>query len=680
MSDGGRRRRSGDGSDKLEELDVTKEELDGIGAALKDERFRKLLCEYVDEITDPENRARYEREMEQYERERGVQVTFVRPRPGYVVKTSADGARKVFVNICSSDAVAKPACRPDAGGHRWSLPHCLSPVRRDYDRARKPCDVYDVVFHPDVLEMAAADPRFRDMVEDTALSMVEKTDGVTLDRANLKYPKVSFKGMARSLAVRKRVDGFRRADGEPTAADLPGCPPYEPPVDRPVQHHDLGALKQKSLFAVPKYVIKYRSDIDIQEHGYGMHCKMNAVIPKELIVEIKMPLLDSSANVELDVQPKSLKMVCNKPSKYRLDVDLPYAVLEDEGSATFDQSTKTLIVRLPVFRTEPPLSRHVDQHLVSEVDTSKNEEGENDCDVVIDTKSCSLDSVVCNGDHQESKSIDVCGKSINSNRVSITIDHHDINMNKHEDDNTSKCKNGSNTTENGDNVHYSLPEHELIFDDKCILTLNVKNVDPTSINVIVENDKSLISGKLQSIGSGFFPLWFAFSLQMPSKMSLLVSDVKVLPSDKNVVIEFPLNFKPESNQYWYGLNQDTLMIQYMKMKILKENLKSLANGISVAQNDSDDDVFDNSKEEIESKDKQQRNIKKSHKNLQCADNGKILKEKRKKKNQKKSNAIPIVVDGSLPESNKNVGFVPSSLPIELSNIKPTIVSVPNEIF
>lgn len=374
-------------------------------------------------------------------------------------------------------------------------------------------------------------------------------------------------------------------------------------------------------------------------------------------------------------------MVCDKPSKYRLDVDLPYAVLKDEGNATFDQSTRTLIVRLPVFRTEPPLIGYVDQRLVSEVDTSKNEKSENGCDVVIDTKNRSLDSVVC----QESKSLDVCcGKSMNGDRVSITSGHHDVNMNKHEDDTTSKCTNGSNITENCDNVHYSLPEHELIFDDKCILTLNVKNVDPTSINVIVENDKNLISGKLQSIGSGFFPLGFAFCLQMPSKMNILMSDVKVLPSDKNVVIEFPINFKPEFNQYWFGLNQDTLMIQYIKIKILKENLKSLANSISVAQNDSDDDVFDNSKEEIESKNQQQNNIKKNHKNLQCRDNnGKILKEKRKKKNQKKfqkSNAIPIVVDGSLTESNKNADFVPSSLPIELSNIKPTIVSVSNAIF
>lgn len=650
---------------ELEDLDITKQELDNIGEALKNDQFRKLLCDYVDEINDPDNRALYEREIAQYESERGTQVTFIRPLAGYVVKTSANGVRKVFVNICSCDVLEKPTSSPGNGGGHWSLPHCLSPPRQDYDKAHKPCDVYDVIFHPNVLNLIKHGPRLKEMVEDTALSMIEKNFNVVLDKTNLKYPKINFKGVVRSLVIRKKIKDFQQsADSHST--ELPGYP-YKPPVDQPVQHHDLGVLKQKSLFAVPKYVIKHRSDIDIQEHAYNMHCKMNAVIPKELIVEIYLPLLDSSVNVELDVLPKSLKLICNKPSKYKLDVNLPYSVLEDEGNATFDQSTKKLIVRLPVLRTEPPLEYA--KNFESEVKKLEDEKIENG----------HLETAVPNGKTIVEDSLD--GKTMNSHEIIFIKGLQNENSDNHEGKNIN---NSDSTTEN--DVHFTLPEHKFIWGNKCILTFNVKNIDPTSINIIVINDKNMISGKFHSIGSGFFPLWFAFCLQIPSKLSLIKSNVKVLPSDKNLILEFSTNFKPNCKQYWYGLDQSSLTTQNIQIETLKENSKSLANGVSIAPNDSDDDgddddVFDDSKEESSSSPKHQKVEKGSGLdigNCQHKDkNGKTNKDKGKKKKGKKiqkSNAIPIV-SSSLPVSRKKDDFIPGSLPADFSTIKPTIVSI-----
>lgn len=643
----------------IEGLDITKQELDSIGEALKNEEFRKLLCEYVDEINDPENRALYEREVEQYERERGTQVQFIRPEPGYVVKTSANGVRKVFVNICACDVLQKPFSRPVGGGDRWSLPNCLSPVREDYDKARKLCDVYDVIFHPDVLVMAKLGDNLKIMVEDTALGMIEKNNNVVLDKTNLKYPKISFKGIARSLVIRKQIKNFQQSV-KMEGFDIPGCP-YKPPVDRPIQHHDLGTLKQKSLFTVPKYTIKYRSDIDIQEHGYNMHCKMNAVIPKELIVEINLPLLDSSANVELDVLTKSLNLICHKPSKYKLEITLPYNVMEDKGNATFDQSTKTLIVTLPVLRNEPSLE-YV-KNYVTEVEMSIDKKYVNGSD---------LETIVNNNENKSHN-----GEIMNANDILVADGHCEENTNDCEID--TECNNNSNVVEN--DIHYSLPEHEFLYGNKCILRLNVKNVDPTSINIIVNSDTNLISGKFHSIGSGFFPIWFAFCIQIPFKSSLLKSDVKVLPTDINVILEFLLNFKPECKHYLYGPNKDSLTIQSIRIKTFKENLTSLANGVSIVSNDSDDDIDDHSVANdivgIKLKDQKVITKKKNDDNSQCKDkNGKTAKEKRKKKgkNIKKSNAIPIIGADILPESRKKMEFIPGSLPIEL-NMRPIIVSI-----
>lgn len=727
-SGGGQRRRkpkrSSGGGDKLEELDVTKEELDGIGAALKDEQFRKLLCEYAEEIADPANRAQREREMQRYELERGVRLTFVRPRPGFVVKTSADGERKVFVNICSDDVVAEPSCRPDAGGQRWSLPHCLSPVRRDYDRARKPCDVYDVVFHPRVLQLAGH-ARFRDMVEDTALSMVERTDSVVLDRVNVKYPKnVSYKGVPRSLALRAPIAGFTGpssadadADAPDRVADMPGWPPV---VDRrPVEHHDLGALPQKCraepAFAVPAYVIKYRSAVDMGEHGYDMHCKMNATVPNELVVEIKLPLLDTSADLAMDVWPRRLKLVCHKPSRYALDVGLPYTVREEHGRARFDRSARLLTVVLPVLRTEPPLVAGHGRPVGETVDERPAAEepcGDSDGTAVTSDVTSAVTSAVTSS-------------AVTSAVTSSAVTSSAVTFSAVEDD----------TVADDDDVHYSLPEHELTFGDgKCILRLNAKNVDPTSVTVAY--DAHSVSGKFQSIGSGFFPVWYAFCLEMPSETTIAPSDVRVSPSDDNVTIEF--SAPDDSRQRCrYGLpdrNRGLAAIREVRTAVetRQDNSTSLTNDaatvVSVApEDDSDDDVDNNvkdnnddavvvnnnnlvdnnndvdnnnndndedddddddhdgkdgddvfvdTKETAPLKDRQQ-NGKKKDGNYRLK-NGKTTKETGKKKNRKKmqkSNAIPIAVAGSLPETCKKVDFVPGSLPTEFNCTRPTIVSV-----
>ncbi|XP_050431920.1 protein kintoun [Adelges cooleyi] len=649
---------------KLEDLDITKQELENIGEALKNEEFRKLLCEYVDEINDPNNRARYEQEIAQYELERGVQVTFIRPIAGYVLKTSVNGTRKVFVNICFCDVIQKPFSRHSAGGEHWSLPHCLSPVRQDYDKSQKSCDVYDVIFHPEALELTKCGKRLKDLVEDTALTMIEKNYNLVLDKTNLKYPKIAFKGIIRPLITRKKTKDFKETPDEDI---LPGCP-YKPPNDRPIQTHDLGVLEQTSLYTVPRHIIKYRSDIDIQEHSYNMHCKMNAVIPKELIVEINLPLLDTSAFVELDVLPRSLKLICQKPSKYKLNIDLPYTILEDDGNATFDKSAKKLIVRLPVLRKEPQLENC--KALISEVASSKNIKCENNNEVALD----GISEITCNG------------QSIISNKQDKKTNGFEEHINGHQE---KKCNGSVNSDVNyidEEDVHYILPEHEFIFGNISILKLNVSNVDPSTVKIIVVRDANMISGKFHSMGSGYFPIWYAFCLKIPSESSFSNSNVKILPSDENVILEFNVKHKFNSKEYWFGLDKQKLTVRNIKIDVLKDNVNMLDNGVlcNTTANNKINDHCVHENDNGESKNdvlRRQHSLKENEplsNNCQCKDknskNGKQNERPKKKKGKKlqKSNAIPIVHTGSLPEGSKSIEFKPGSLPVEFNNIKPTI--------
>jgi dynein assembly factor 2, axonemal len=118
-----------------EKLDITRDEVNKIGEALKNKEFRQLFVDYCEEITDPENRKLYEQEIKQLEQERGVDVTFINPEPGYVIKTSADGTTKTFLNIATNEHVEKPTSTPTTNadglrGLNWSLPYTVVPPRR----------------------------------------------------------------------------------------------------------------------------------------------------------------------------------------------------------------------------------------------------------------------------------------------------------------------------------------------------------------------------------------------------------------------------------------------------------------------------------------------------------------------------------------------------------------------
>lgn len=204
-------------SSPLEDLDLSGEEVQRLTSAFQDPEFRRMFSEYAEELTDPENRRRYEEEITALERERGVEVRFVHPEPGHVLRTSLDGTRRCFVNVCSNTLVGAPSSQPGSGGavsgSQWSLPYSLAPGREYAGGRGTRYTVYDVVFHPDAIALARRHERFRQMLDATALEAVEKQFGVKLDRRNAKtrlrlslpYPVDDSRGKAQFNKARRQL-------------------------------------------------------------------------------------------------------------------------------------------------------------------------------------------------------------------------------------------------------------------------------------------------------------------------------------------------------------------------------------------------------------------------------------------------------------------------------------------
>jgi len=490
-------------------IDLTKNEISRIEKALKDEEFVKLLGDYANEINDPENKKRYEAEITQMEKERGMSVIFINPKPGYVIKTkNLSCGTKVFINICSDENIGKPVSKVEtvsgSQGLQWSIPYSQSQPREDIDRSGEKCMVYDVIFHPDTMYLAQRDPRMKGLVHGTAFDALERGFGTKCDRNSLKYPKMKFKGVFRPTVIRKPLS--EGSSEKPTA--IPTVPELE--LAKPIK---------------PNYFLKYRTHSDLQDHAIQPGKKVGSSRPKEIVVDVELPLLDSAAGVDLDVQEKSLSLIRDEQPKYNLFIDLPYPVDEENGNAKFDKSKRCLSVTLPV----KPHPQQKAERLSSndsgiEVDTGYRTHASDDiameADEVIDTPT-------------------VIENQINEDEVYRTKD-----TNEHD-------------TFLEENVSYALPTFTCSVQSNVIIfTMEVKNVSPESFEKKVLPENLAVCFKFSSIGSGFVPIHHAFALDFLIGGSFDVDKFEVEFWDNNVVVQMPLTEGMES--YKVGLSLTSL--------------------------------------------------------------------------------------------------------------------------
>ncbi|KAF8055399.1 pih1d1 [Scenedesmus sp. PABB004] len=176
----------------------------------------------------------------------------ITPEPGFVVKTTDQDGRKIFINMCHSKQVPAPGGWTDgrmpdsvaaalqdlardapAGGgasaEALRFPLSCSEVLPDADRGGAPCGTVDCVVHSDVLAAAAAHRPLKAFLIELALGWVGSKHGLRLD-PRFKLPKMAYKGAAvRTQRVRAApralvTDVTSAADDAPSFPLLPARP------------------------------------------------------------------------------------------------------------------------------------------------------------------------------------------------------------------------------------------------------------------------------------------------------------------------------------------------------------------------------------------------------------------------------------------------------------------------
>jgi len=409
----------------------------------------------------------------------------------------------VFVNICSDANVGKPASKAERmggnSGLAWSIPYSTSQPRQDIDRSGEACSVYDLVFHPDTLYLAGRDHRMKGLVHNTALDALESAFQVNCDRNNLKFPRMKFKGVFRPTMIRKPLEGST----EPTEP-LPSAAPTIAEV--------APELAAAASIITPTYSIKYRSSSDLQDHVIQPQENVVSSRPKELVVQVELPLLDSANGVDLDVQEKTLSLVRDEAPCYRLNIDLPFPVDEEKGSAKFDKSKKVLGVSLPV-KAAPQIKAE----RLSSSDSGIGDEP---------------------GYRIEESERDNEGYRTNQMQAVMKEEKEGVEeIVKEEEEKVLEGMEGF--LEEG--ISYSLPGHTVsVQADVIILTLDVKNVKPGSFVKQVKPSNMAVAFKFSSIGAGYVEIHHAFAIDFLIAGALQEDALDVEFWDNNVIVSLPM--------------------------------------------------------------------------------------------------------------------------------------------
>ncbi|XP_065061988.1 uncharacterized protein LOC135688869 isoform X2 [Rhopilema esculentum] len=200
------------------------------------------------------------------------------------------------------------------------------------------------------------------LVNNIAMDATENKFGFQLDRNNVKYPKLKYKGKIEKTLLRnsdpnnpdKKLDDHiskfvKFPEGKVPDMSENGCKEYL--VENNAKSDILSEKSDDSAGkTTPEYKILHRGHFDMQNFTLSGDAVISTR-PAELCVEIQLPTMRSAAGVNLDVFKRRLTLESEKP-KYHLSIPLPYPVDEDNGKAQFDKSRKVLIVTLPVIKQD----------------------------------------------------------------------------------------------------------------------------------------------------------------------------------------------------------------------------------------------------------------------------------------------------------------------------------------
>lgn len=388
-----------------------------------------------------------------------------------------------------------------------------------------------------------------------------------LDRKNLKFPKMTYKGNYHPSVIRKPAEKPTPQDPETEV---------EPEIyQKMMSNYDEARERQSKLYtekpqkptpttryftdqhsknseiedyAKPKVLVKYQKDIDMLDFTLDKD-KLGASMPKTLLIIVDLPLLRSAEDATLDVQERLLTLKSERPAKYYLKLPLCYRVDADHGTAKFDVKSRKLSISLPVIRS-----------LVCPEDSGVDSDNGSPVHEAADNLELGSESVTVSSDEG------------NFTLITGSLDEEDVRICEEEEQPVSEKK----VPFMNQDVKHNLPVFFCnVFENILAVTVNVKNVENGSIKHRILECDSGFHLVCKSVGAGFFPSYYSLCFKIRPDV-ILPESLSVEPWDNNVVLTVSLKDTENLVEYQAGLDENSLETKYFSsVESVKRKLDNL---------------------------------------------------------------------------------------------------------
>ncbi|XP_069974342.1 PIH1 domain-containing protein 1 isoform X1 [Penaeus vannamei] len=272
----------------------------------------------------------------------------IKPKPGICVKTRNEDKKKVFINVCTSEAIPAPeditdqeliAILESDKPSDFRVPMSIGQLHEEKDKSGEVCLAYDVVISPAFFTKMTDNPLFHNFFMIATMEGIEEKYTMTLDKngwtvlKNKKYHgTVPEQTVRTSVPLVQELSGVRHwkpEDVKPaTRSFSPKVVPEKPLITELSSKAIEDSSKDKRKM-VPKYTLRKTGD----------------ELKKSLEAEVSLPKMISGKGLQLDVGEDRLVV---ETSENLLDVFLPFSLDSDSARAYFITSKRMLLVRVPI--------------------------------------------------------------------------------------------------------------------------------------------------------------------------------------------------------------------------------------------------------------------------------------------------------------------------------------------
>lgn len=324
----------------------------------------------------------------------GITIT---PTECFCLKTKDVNGQKIFLNITSHEKIDAPKeehILEVDNKYGVRLPLSLSERYEDFDNNNQMCQVYDVIFNPNIVKKGEEDPMVLQFIMQVVAERIKQKNSQELSQEFVKLKKLKFKGKAiRSQRIRYRkgpkieevikpdydnqIDSRVTLDSKEVSKEVnqkSKTPAWNLVILQDEylsvinfkKFKDIGSKLLAGKFSLNEFNhneifinknFQEKTDIEhrnvaLDDDFYKYYNGSNATPQhgKSLIYIIEMNLISKSIGISLNISDNCLVLNCSKI--YNLELNLPFRINSNQAYSVFEPKDRQLYIILPFYEKD----------------------------------------------------------------------------------------------------------------------------------------------------------------------------------------------------------------------------------------------------------------------------------------------------------------------------------------